>query len=185
MARTRLSIYALQRGALAELESELRTLLSDDDREGVGKLLGLGEALAARVASRPAVEWFLRDDDDAEASPLYASLRRVAKKRTLEKVWTSEHPSLEGRLRAYDTIRDDRALAAAVDRALDHARVPFFLMRKGATMGLVTEKDRAAIADAIGPGGSLRDDDLPPELAAFGDALAEQDGDLLIHDGLD
>src|SRR6185369_4436088 len=100
---------------------------------GVAKMLGLGAELAARVSSRPAVEWFLRTDDDPDASPLYASLRRVTKKRALALVWTSEHPSLEGRLRAYDRLREEKPVADAIDAMLDPGRAPFFLARKGAT----------------------------------------------------
>lgn len=184
MARPLLALFTLDRSALDALSAELRPLLGNDDRAGVARLLGLAEALAQKLSSRPAVEWFLRTDDDAEASPFHASLRRIAKKRALEQVWVSEHPSLEGRLRAYDTLRDDARVAAAIDRALDPARVPFFLARKGATCGLLDDGDRALLAEALGPGGSLRDDELPPELAAFGDALAELDGDLLLHDAL-
>ena len=187
MARSLLSLYAIDRDALRTIESELRALLQDDDRAGVAKMLGLGAELAARVASRPAVEWFLRTEDDADASPIYASLRRVTKKRALEAVWTSAHQSLEGRLRAYDRLREEKLVADAIDAALEPARVPFFLARKGATMGVVRDEERTILVEAIGPAGSLRgdgEDALPDELGAFGDALAEQDGTLLLHDAL-
>ena len=184
MARPLLGLFTVDRSALDRLTAELRPLLASDDRAGVARLLGLAEALAQKLATRPAVEWFLRTDDDAEASPFHASLRRIAKKRALEAAWTSEHPSLEGRLRAYDTLREEAPVAAAIDRALDPARVPFFLARKGATCGVLLDADRTLIVDAIGPGGTLRDDELPPELAAFGDALAELEGELLLHDAL-
>jgi hypothetical protein len=151
----------------------------------VAKLLGLGEALAQKLADRPAVEWLVRTDDDAEAAPFFASLRRVAKKRALEKVWTSEHRSLEGRLRAFEPLREIAEAAGAIDRALDPERVPFFLVRRGGTAGILGDADRQRIVDALGPSGSIRDDDLPPELAAFGDALDEVDGELLVHDALD
>jgi hypothetical protein len=184
MARTLLSLYRLDRDALAALGLELRTLLEADDHAGVAKLLGLGEALAARIAQRRAVDWFLRDDE-GEAAPFHASLRRITKKRALERVWTSEHPSLEGRLRAYEPLREAEGAATAIDRALDPSRVPFFLHRKGATTGQLDEPARAHLAGILGSSGSLRDDDLPPELAAFGDALDEEDGTLLVHDGLE
>src|SRR5437868_6017646 len=122
MARPLLTLFSLDRAALDALSGELRPLLVSDDRAAVAKLLGLGEALAQKLATRAAVEWFLRTDDDAEATAFHASLRRIAKKRALEQVWTSEHPSLEGRLRAYDTLRDEPTVAAAVDRALDPGR---------------------------------------------------------------
>jgi hypothetical protein len=184
MARPLLALYTLDRASLDALGAELRPLLVHDDRPAVARLLGLGEALQQKLATRPAVEWFLRTDDDPDATPFHASLRRIAKKRALEQAWASEHPSLEGRLRAYDSLRDDKEVAAAIDRSLDPARVPFFLARKGATCGLVVEADRALLEGALGPSGTLRDDDLPPELAAFGDALAELEGDLLLHDAL-
>jgi hypothetical protein len=184
MARPLLALFSLDRAALDALGAELRPLLTTDDRPAVARLLGLGEALSQKLGERPAVEWFLRTDDDPEATAFHASLRRIAKKRALEQVWASEHPSLEGRLRAYDVLREDRPVAAAIDRALDASRVPFFLARKGATCGVLSDADRSTLVDAIGPGGSLRDDDLPAELGAFGDALADLDGDLLLHDAL-
>ena len=184
MARPLLALFSLDRPALDALGGELRPLLVADDRAAVARLLGLGEALAQKLATRAAVEWFLRTDDDPEATPFHASLRRIAKKRALEQLWISAHPSLEGRLRAYDTVRDDASLSAAIDRSLDPARVPFFLARRGATCGLLLDADRVLMVDAIGPRGTLRDDDLPPELAAFGDALADLEGDLLVHDAL-
>jgi hypothetical protein len=187
MARSLLSLYLVDLDAMRAIEAELRALLEEDDHAGVAKLLGLGAELAARVAARPAVEWFLRADDDPEAAPFHASLRRVTKKRALQQVWTSEHPSLEGRLRAYDRIRDETLVAEAIDRALDMSRVPFFLWRRGATMGLLQAADRRTLVDAIGPGGSLRDEGaepLPDELSLFGDALADHEGTLLLHDAL-
>ena len=183
--RTLLSLYRFDRPALDELSGELRAALRADDRAAVAKLLGLGEGLAQKLATRPAIEWLVRDDDDAEAAPIFASLRRVAKRRALEKAWTSAHPSLEGRLRAFEPLREIDAAAAAIDRGLDPSKLPFFLGRKGATAGVLSEKDRAAIVDALGSSGSIRDDDLPPELAAFGDALEELDGLVLVHDALD
>lgn len=185
MARTLLTLYRLDREALAALSNELRELLRADDRTAVAKVLGLGEALAQKLATRPAIEWFVRNDDDEEAAPFFASLRRIAKRRALEKAWTSEHPSLEGRLRAYDTLRALDDAAAAIDRALDASRVPFFLSRRGATTGILADSDRQRIVSALGPSGEIRDDDLPPELAAFGDALDDLDGDLLVHDALE
>ena len=186
MARTLLSLYRIDGTALRVLSESLRAELAADDRAAVAKRLGLGPSLADRLTSRPAIDWLVRPDDDADAAPIFASLRRIAKKGALEKVWTSEHPSLEGRLRAFEPLRDEPGAAAAIDRALDPAPVPFFLVRKGATVGVLGEAERAAIAGAIGASGSIRDDDLPPELAAFGDALEELDGgDLLVHDALD
>src|SRR5262245_11205738 len=107
--RTTLSLYSLDRPALIELSNELRRLLLADDRAGLSTLLELGGGLADRLTTgERAVDWFLRPETDTEATPIFASLRRVSKKRALTLAWTSEAPSLEGRLRAYDLLREER-----------------------------------------------------------------------------
>src|SRR5262249_9080253 len=136
MSRSVLSLYALDRAELAAFSAELRALLAADDREGLSKFLGLGAEVAARVSAAPrAVEIFLRSEDDPEVVPIFASLRRVAKRRALSLSWTSDAPSLEGRLRAYDVLREDEGLATAIDRMLVAEQVPWFLRRPGATTG--------------------------------------------------
>jgi hypothetical protein len=179
--RPRLSLYALDRPALKALSAELKALLLADDRPGLAALLGLGPDLAARVASGPrAVDWLLRPEGDAAAAPLFASLRRVTKKRALELSWTSTEPSLEGRLRHLDLIREDAAIAALVDKLLDGQRMPWFLVRPGATSGWLDAAKREDLA------GQLRrlEPSLPKELAAFAGAIREIDGDVVAHDGL-
>ena len=179
--RPRLSLYALDRPALKAFSAELKGVLLADDRAGLATLLGLGADLAARVASGPrAVDWLLRPEGDAAASPLFASLRRVAKKRALELSWTSTEPSLEGRLRHFDLLREDAVIAGLLDKLLDSDRLPWFLVRPGATSGWLDGAKREVLA------GELRQlkASLPNELATFADALREVDGDVVAHDML-
>lgn len=179
--RPRLSLYALDRPALQALAKELKALLLADDRQGIAAALGLGESLAARVAAGPrAVDWFLRPETDAEAAPLFASLRRVAKKRALTLSWTSAEPSLEGRLRLFDLLRDDATIAPLLDKLLDSNRMPWFLVRPGATSGWLDGPMRETLSAELRP---LKPS-LPKDLAAFVDALAEIDGAVVAHDGL-
>lgn len=180
-ARPLLSLYALDRPALQALSKELRALLWADDRAGIAAALGLGEALAARLTEGPrAVDWFLRPESDPEAAPLFASLRRVAKKRALSLAWTSAAPSLEGRLRHFDLLREDADLASLLDKLLDSNRLPWFLVRPGATGGWLDAAKREELA------GELRKlkAALPGELAAFAEALGEVEGDVLAHEKL-
>jgi hypothetical protein len=179
--RPRLSLYALDRPALKAFSAELKGLLLADDRPGIAALLGLGADLAARVASGPrAVDWLLRAEDNPAAAPLFASLRRVAKKRALVLSWTSEEPSLEGRLRHFDLIREEARIASLIDKLLDSHRLPWFLVRPGATSGWLDGRGREDLA------GELRQlkPSLPKELAAFADAVHDMDGDVIAHDRL-
>jgi NAD(P)-dependent dehydrogenase (short-subunit alcohol dehydrogenase family) len=181
MSRPVLSLYRLDRDKLHELSAQLRALLARDDRAGLSALLGLGEELARRLAAeRWAVGILLRPDDDAQASPIFASLRRVAKRAALEHVWTSESPALEGRLRAYDILREEQDVAEAIDRLLDPVRLPWFLQRPGGTGGWIVDDQRETLAkrmEEIGPA-------LPDEINAFVEALGGMDGDALVHDRL-
>jgi hypothetical protein len=178
-ARPLLSLYALNRPELKAFSSEIRAVLTSDDREGLARILGLGAELSARVGKGPrAVDWFLRDEADPAAAPLFASLRRVAKKRALELAWTSAEPSLEGRLRAFDVLREDAKLAGLIDKLLDAERLPWFLVRPGATSGWL---DRARREDLVGQMRPLRAS-LPKELQAFVDAIRDLDGDVVAHD---
>ena len=103
--RPMLSLYALDRPALVALSKELKALLLLDDRAGLAAALGLGASLFERIQQGPrAVDWLLRPENDPDASPLFASLRRIAKKRALSLSWTSAEPSLEGRLRHFDDL---------------------------------------------------------------------------------
>jgi hypothetical protein len=181
MTRPLLSIYRLERDKLHELSSQLRQLLARDDRPALTSLLGLGEELSRRLADeRWAVGMMLRPDDDPKASPIFASLRRVVKRAALEHVWTSESPALEGRLRAYDVLRDEKEVADALDRLLEPARLPWFLQRPGGTAGWLDDAQRGTLAErmqSLGPA-------LPDEVNAFVEALGGMDGDALVHDRL-
>jgi hypothetical protein len=179
--RPKLSLYALDRPALKAFSAELRGLLLADDRKGLAALLGLGAELAARVAERPrAVDWFLLPEGDAAVTPLFASLRRVAKKRALELSWTSTEPSLEGRLRHFDLLREDAKIAALIDKLLDSNRLPWFLVRPGSTGGWIDGAMRAELASEL----RQLKPSLPKELAEFADAIREIDGDVIAHDML-
>src|SRR4051812_9068993 len=110
--RTKLSLYALDRPALVALAKELKDLLLADDRGGLAKLLELSGSLGDRLGeTERAIDWFLRPETDTAAAPFFSSLRRVAKKRALQLSWTSPEPSLEGRLRQYDVLREDAEIA--------------------------------------------------------------------------
>ena len=181
MSRATLSLYALDRPALKALSAELKTVLAEDDRAGLVALLGLAGSLAERVsAAARAVDWFLRPETDAEAAPLYASLRRVTKKRALEHAWTSPEPALEGRLRQFDVLRQERALAALVDKLLDPARMPWFLLRPDATAGWLDAAKREELADGLARLAPA----LTQELTDFAEALRDVEGDVVIHDAL-
>ncbi len=180
-ARSMLSLYSLDRPALQAFAKELKELLLSDDREGLAKLLELSGSLAGRLAEAPrAIDWFLRADTSPEAAPFFSSLRRIAKKRALTLAWTSEEASLEGRLRQYDILREDAEIAARIDKLLSPARLPWFLVRPGATCGWLDATGRAQLAEDLR---RLRAT-LPPELAAFAEGIQEVDGDAVAHDAL-
>ena len=179
--RPRLSLYALDRPALKAFSAELKAALLADDRPAMAALLGLGPELAAKIAQGPrAVDWLLRPETDPATTPIFASLRRVAKKRALVLSWTSKEPSLEGRLRNFDLLREDPTVAGFLDKLLDSDRLPWFLVRPGVTGGWLDAAKRETLA------GGLRQlaPALPKELAAFAGALREMDGDVVAHDGL-
>jgi hypothetical protein len=179
MSRPLLSLFALDRGALGAFEEELRDVLTRDDRDALVVLLGLGESFAAMARAGPrAVDLFLVPETEVSHAGLYASLRRVAKKRALELRWTSASAALEGRLREYDVIREDAGLARSVDGLLDPRRVPWFLRRPGCTAGTLPSAERELLAEG------LHAHDLPDEVVKLADALEELDGEVLCHDGL-
>lgn len=177
--RPKLSLYAFDRPALQAVSKELKALLLADDRAGLASMLGLGAELAARLATGPrAVDWLLRRDDDAEAAPIFASLRRIAKKRALELAWTSAEPSLEGRLRNFDLLREDATIAGLIDKLLDANRMPWFLVRPGATAGWLDAEKRETLASEL----RQLAPSLPKELAAFAAALGDIEGAVVAHD---
>ncbi|MEZ4298598.1 MAG: hypothetical protein R3B70_26840 [Polyangiaceae bacterium] len=179
--RSVLSLYSLDRPALQGFAKELREGLLADDRERLANLLELKGALAERLGETPRViDWFLRPESNPEAAPLFSSLRRVAKKRALELQWTSPVPSLEGRLRQYDLLREDESLAKRIDKLLSASRLPWFLVRPGATCGWLDGAGRAELASGLRQVRAA----LPEELAAFAEALADMEGDAVAHDAL-
>ena len=181
MSRPLLSLYRLNRESLHEMSGKLRELLAKDDRAALAALLGLGEELARRLAAeRWAVALMLRPDDDPQIAPIFASLRRVAKRAALEHIWTSESPALEGRLRAYDVLREEPEIADALDKLLEPSRIPWFLQRPGGTAGWLGDEAREWLAkrmQELGPA-------LPDEVNAFAEALGGMDGDALVADRL-
>lgn len=179
--RSTLSLYALDRPALVAFAKELKELLLADDRAGLARLLELSGSLVDRLGEAPrAIDWFLRPETSSVAAPFFSSLRRVAKKRALSLSWTSPEASLEGRLRQYDVLREDAEIAARIDKLLSPSRLPWFLVRPGATCGWLDATGRAQLASELR---RLRAT-LPPELAAFAEALDEMDGDAVAHDAL-
>jgi hypothetical protein len=174
-------LYALDREKLSQFSSELRDLLSRDDRAGFAALLGLGDQVRRRVDdARWTIDLLLRPEDDPHVVPIFASLRRVAKARALSVAWSSDSPALEGRLRAYDVLRDEPPVAEKIDRLLESSRVPWFLQRPGATAGWLPDAERMDLTEEL-EGLSPA---LPDEVNAFAQGLREVDGDVLLHDRL-
>jgi hypothetical protein len=181
MSRLVLSLYRLDLARLAQFSDRLREVLTHNDRIGLSELLELGRELAARVESASrAVDLFLVPESDPEVAPLVASLRRLGKRAALERAWTSESPSLEGRLRAYDVLRDEPEVAKVIDRLLNSETLPWFLCPPGSTGGWLRDEERAALAERMA---SLAPS-LPDEVNAFASALADIEGDVMIHDRL-
>lgn len=173
MSRSTLSLYQLDRGALKALSSEVEGVLGDNDRSALARILGVDElALGSRERL---VDHFLVADGE-----LHAALRRAAARRALTKKFSSESPALEGRLRAFDALRDDPTAAAAVDRLLNPKRMPWYLRRAGTTCGWLDGAQRETLCVRLD---RLRSS-LTPELRAFADGLAAIEGDAIAHDGL-
>ena len=176
--RTKLSLFALDRESLDTFSAELHRALAEDARQDLVTLLELGGSFADKARSvRWAVDLFLVPEE--KESGLYASLRRVAKKRALSYMWSSDAPALEGRLREWEELREDAEASRLIDGLLDRRRIPWFLRRPGGTGGWLEAEQAQALSEAI-----LHLDDPPDELLAFAEALATIEGDVLCHDGL-
>jgi hypothetical protein len=180
MSRSTLSLFTLDRPLLDAFSAELRAVLAEDAREPFIALLGLGGGFADRArAAKHAVDLFLVPETEASHAGIYASLRRVVKKRALTLAWTSPSPALEGRLRAYEPLREDAEAARRADALLESSRVPWFLRRPGGTAGWLNREDCDALREALS-----ELEDPPPEISALAEALGELSGDVLCHDGL-
>jgi hypothetical protein len=173
---SQLVFYELDRDALKQLSAELTTVLHADDRAALAALLGVEpDALGTRERL---VDAFLLPE--SAAPELWTALRRTAKRRALTPGFTSDSPALEGRLRAFDAIRDDGPAAAAVDKLLSAKRLPWYLRAPGATCGWLDGAERDKLAARLE---RLRPQ-LTPELAAFARGIAAIDGDVVAHDAL-
>lgn len=176
-----LSLYELERPALKAFTEELKATLVENDAAGLSKLLELGGALAEKLSETDRlVDLFLISEDDPRVVPVWASLRRVSRKRSMTKVFTSTHPSLEGRLRAFDVLRDDKHIARSVDRLLNPKRLPWYLRREGAACGWLDGEERAELVTAVT---KLRPS-LTPELSEWLGGLDDVEGDVVAHDGM-
>jgi hypothetical protein len=171
-----LTLYELDRAKLQALSAELKAALLADDRAALAALLELADG---GVLERPRlVDHFLVPEESSKV--LFASLRRVSKKRALTKVMESTHASLEARLRAFDVLRDDSALARSIDRLLNPKRLPWYLRREGATCGWIDGAERAALAKGMQKHRAA----LTPELVELLDGLYQLDADAVLHDSL-
>jgi hypothetical protein len=171
-----LSLYELDRAALQALSAELKAALLADDRDALAKLLELPDSEALGCAR--AVDLFLVPEERNKV--LFASLRRVSKKRALTKVLESTHPSLDARLRAYDVLRDEPPIARSLDRLMNPQRLPWYLRRAGATCGWIDAAEKTALAKAMQKHRAA----LTPELVELLDGLYQLDGDAVLHDSL-
>ncbi len=176
-----LALYELDRGALKAFTSELEAVLLADDGPRLAALLELGGDLFETIAQRRnLIELFVLPEDAPQRAPVWASLRRVSRKRSMTKVFTSTHATLEGRLRAYDVLRDDKEISRSVDRLLNPKRLPWYLRRAGATCGWLSGDERARLVQSMT---RLRAA-LTPELVEALDGLVEIDGDVVAHDAM-
>jgi hypothetical protein len=181
VSRHTLTLYELDRSALKALSGELKTVLKNNDAATLAALLELSTTVAEDL-QRDArlVDRFLLPEEHPRSRVVMASVRRISKKRSMSPVFTSEHLSLEGRLRAYEPLRDDQRVAKLIDKLLDQTRLPWFLRTKNGTGGWLNCEQRHELAAGLR---KLRTD-LSPELLAFSEGLMEVDGDILAHDAL-
>ncbi len=176
-----LCLYELERPALKAFTDELKAALMADDKDALCSLLELGDAVAETLGQRERlVDLFLLPDDDKRVVPIWASLRRISRKRAMTKVFTSTHPTLDGRLRAYDVLRDDKAVAKSIDRLLSPKRLPWYLRRDGSSCGWLSADERSELERAVS---KLRPA-LTPELQEWADGLADVTGDVVAHDNM-
>lgn len=177
MSRRTLALFALDRPALKALSAELEGLLLADDRAGLARLLGLEPA---RLEGRARLVDHLLVAESGPADDLYVALRGLAVRRALRPGFASDAPALEGRLRAFDVLREDAATGASLDRLLNPRRLPWYLRRHGATGGWLDGDERRALVERLRKVAPR----LTPELRAFAQGLEAIPGDVIAHDGL-
>jgi hypothetical protein len=176
-----LCLYELDRPALKRISAELEATLRADDHAELAKLLELSDALATKLRDRERlVDWFLLPDEHPDAKPLLASLRRISKKRAFTKVLESSDSALEGRLRNFDALRENKRAATLVDKLLSQKRLPWYLRTTGGTCGWIDSDKRAELCDAMA---AMRNS-LTPELIELLDGLKDVSGDAVLHDSL-
>ena len=181
MTRTNLSLYELDRPALKKVSAELEAALMSDDAVKLAELLELGDAMRDKLHGRERlVDHFLLPAEHHIAKPLFASLRRISKKRALSKVMTSSDAALEGRLRGYELLRNNAQAAKLIDKLINPKRLPWYLRVDGATCGWLNDEQRKDLISEMKP---LRGS-LTPELVEFVDALEDCVADAVMHDML-
>jgi hypothetical protein len=180
MSRSRLSLFVVDSDSLARFSGELQRALEEDDRDGLVGLLALEGAPAERIRTAPAaVDVFLASEAYPPSTEVFAALRNAAKERAVTLAWTSDSLALEGRLRGFDAIREDVALARLVDRLLDGHGVPWFLRRPADTCGCLSTVETKELSERL-----EELDDPPEELLAFARALGPLHAAVLCHDTL-
>jgi hypothetical protein len=181
MSRQLLSLFELDRQALKSMTAELRAALVDDDRDGLAELLELGDAVRSSLGGRERlVDHFLLPPTHEGASALFASLRRISKKRALTKVMTSSDLALEGRMRGFEVLRERKDLAKLIDKLLNPKRLPWFLRTPGAACGWLTPSQKSTLVNGMK---ALRPA-LTSELIELYEGLDEAEGDVVLHEAL-
>jgi glutamine synthetase adenylyltransferase len=180
MARSLLRLYELDRDQLKVVSQQLKTALREDSREKLAKLLELSEAMTDSLQQRPLVELFLMPQSDPQSAAIFASLRRISKKRAITAMFDSEALSLEGRLREFESLRNNNIIARQLDRLLNPKRLPWYLRRPGASCGWLRKDQRQELVAEMKP---LRTG-LPPEVQDFLRGLDGIDDDVVLHDSL-
>lgn len=177
MSRSKLVLYQLDRPALKALSADIEGLLVRNDHAAFAERLKLDAALLRGRARL--VDYFLVPEHDS-TKELHAALRRLAKRDALTPAFASDSLALEGRLRAFEPLRENAGTSAAIDRLLNPKRVPWYLRATGATAGWLDGKDRADLSQKM----DRLMSQLTPELQAFARGLGEIDGDVIAHDSL-
>jgi hypothetical protein len=172
-----LALYQLDRAALKGFSSELDESLAQNERARLAALL---EIDADAFTRERLVDLFLLPETHPEVTRLFVALRQSAKRRALAPMFASDNPALEGRLREYDALRDDKIVATLLDKLLNPKRLPWYLRISGKTGGWIDSEERAELSSRLGRMLPV----LTAELVAFAKGLDEIDGNTVLHDGL-